>query len=410
VAPTDRWRLLAILTASYGAGAFGMLGVSPLSPSLVHGFALSRLEVAFIVPSIYVGGLLFSVPAGRLADRIGVRPTLLGGLAVGGLALVAAAASPVFPAFLFCIFVAGLGWSVVNPALGRAIIDLFGLRERGIAMGLKQMGLTVGGVAAALLLPTVAAMLGWRVAIVMCGAVVALPVALAWRALRGLGGAAVTPEPGAASPVVETRGWSTWRRPTLVVFFASGLVLGMVQAAVLSYFPLYTVEVLGFDTIGAGFLVAASQAGGAVSRLALGAASDRWMAGRRSAWLAGTAVVAACVFALHAFGVFRTPITAGLLAFATGIGAYGWVGIFFVMSAEIGGPKDAGLLSGMAFSSIVVGLLSGPALFGLLLVSRDSYVAPWSAFAVLAAAVAAATLLAGPAMDRAARYASTSSR
>jgi sugar phosphate permease len=248
------------------------------------------------------------------------------------------------------------------------------------------------------------------VAIVMCGAVVALPVALAWRALRGLGGAAVTPEPGAASPVVETRGWSTWRRPTLVVFFASGLVLGMVQAAVLSYFPLYTVEVLGFDTIGAGFLVAASQAGGAVSRLALGAASDRWMAGRRSAWLAGTAVVAACVFALHAFGVFRTPITAGLLAFATGIGAYGWVGIFFVMSAEIGGPKDAGLLSGMAFSSIVVGLLSGPALFGLLLVSRDSYVAPWSAFAVLAAAVAAATLLAGPAMDRAARYASTSSR
>jgi hypothetical protein len=48
------------------------------------------------------------------------------------------------------------------------------------------------------------------------------------------------------------------------------------------------------------------------------------------------------------------------------VGAYGWVGIFFVMSAEIGGPKDAGLLSGMAFTSIVVGLLSGPALFGLL--------------------------------------------
>jgi fucose permease len=111
---TDRWRLLAILTVSYGAGAFGMLGVSPLSPSLVHGFALSRLEVAFIIPSIYVGGLLFSVPAGRLADRIGVQPTLLGGLAVGGLALVAAAASPVFPAFLFWLFVAGLGWSVVN--------------------------------------------------------------------------------------------------------------------------------------------------------------------------------------------------------------------------------------------------------------------------------------------------------
>src|SRR5260370_6224712 len=35
VADDARWRLLAILTTSYGAGAFGMLGISPLSPSLV---------------------------------------------------------------------------------------------------------------------------------------------------------------------------------------------------------------------------------------------------------------------------------------------------------------------------------------------------------------------------------------
>src|SRR5260370_29238322 len=43
-----RWRLLAILTTSYGAGAFGMLGISPLSPSLVgaaaSGFCLGSRE------------------------------------------------------------------------------------------------------------------------------------------------------------------------------------------------------------------------------------------------------------------------------------------------------------------------------------------------------------------------------
>ena len=33
-------------------------------------------------------------------------------------------------------------------------------------------------------------------------------------------------------------------------------MLGMVQAAVLSYLPLYTIQALGFDTIGAGLLVA----------------------------------------------------------------------------------------------------------------------------------------------------------
>jgi ACS family hexuronate transporter-like MFS transporter len=144
-ARSRRWFLLAVLSSAYGAGAFGMLGLSPLSPSLVDGFHLTRLDVAFIVPAIYLGGLLFSLPGGRLADRIGVRPSFLGGLALGAVALLAAALAPTFPGFLLSLVVAGVGWSVVNPSLGKAIIDLFPARERGIAMGIKQTGLTVGG-------------------------------------------------------------------------------------------------------------------------------------------------------------------------------------------------------------------------------------------------------------------------
>src|SRR5918911_1402136 len=96
-----RWTLLTVLTTAYGMGAFGMLGVSPLTPSLVDGFGLSRLDVAFIVPSVYVGGLLFSLPGGHLADRWGVRPTLLGALALGGVGLLAAALAPHFVVYLF---------------------------------------------------------------------------------------------------------------------------------------------------------------------------------------------------------------------------------------------------------------------------------------------------------------------
>lgn len=396
----SRWRILTVLTASYGAGAFGMLGISPLSPSLVHGFALTRLEVAFIVPAIYVGGLFFSLPAGRLADRMGARPTFLGGLAVGALGLAAAAVAPRFPVFLLCLVLAGVGWSVVNPALGKAVMDIFPLHERGMAMGIKQTGLTLGGVAAALMLPPIAATLGWRAAIASCSAIVAVPVALTWRALRVLDRETPPAVPTRAPrPPARTSGWVLVRRPPLAIFFASGLVLGMVQASVLSYLPLYTVQALGFDAIGAGLLVACSQAGGAVSRLALGALSDRWIAGRRSVWLAVTATVGAAVFAVYAIHPVAVPAAAALLAFATGIGAYGWVGIFFVMSAEIGGPREAGLLSGMAFASIVAGLLSGPAIFGLLLVAGDSYALPWAVFATLAGVIAVGTLLAGSAID-----------
>ena len=94
------------------------------------------------------------------------------------------------------------------------------------------------------------------------------------------------------------------------------------------------------------------------------------------------------------------PLAAGVLAFVAGIGAYGWVGVFFVISAEIGGRTQAGLLSGMAFTSIVVGLLIGPTVFGLLLVRWDTYAAPWTGFASLAALVTLALLAAGAAIDR----------
>src|SRR5216684_1189624 len=330
VSDDARWRLLAILTTSYGAGAFGMLGISPLSPSLVEGLGLTRFQVAFIVPSIYLAGLLFSLPGGRLADR-----------------------------------------------------------------------LTVGGVISALVLPAIAAALGWRYAVGACALVVALPVALGWRPLGALraGGRTASPEDRGAT------GSSWWwaRRPALVIFFATGFVLGMVQAAVLSYLPLFTIQALGFDKIGAGLLVAASQAGGAVSRLGLGAASDRWLTDRRSLWLTFTGAVGAAIFAIYAAWPATAPLAAGLLAFATGIGAYGWVGIFFVISAEAGGPCEAGLLSGVAFASIVLGLLVGPPVFGLLLETANSYTTAWAVFAGLSALVALVALLAGPAIDHESR-------
>jgi MFS transporter, ACS family, hexuronate transporter len=391
-----RWLLLAVLTTSYGAGAFGMLGISPLTPSLVEGFGLTRLQVAFILPSIYLGGLFFSLPGGRLADRLGVRKSLLGGLALGALGLAAAAAASGFVAFLVSLGLAGCGWSVVNPALGKGIMDVFPVRERGVAMGIKQMGLTLGGLVAALALPSIATTLGWRAAILACGVIVAMPVLAAWPVLAPFD-ATVADMGAQRRPVAD---WSWARRPAVLVFFGGGLLLGMVQAAVLSYLPLYCVQALGFDKIGAGLLVACSQAGGAAARLALGAASDRWLAGRRSIWLALTSGLAIVIFSVYAVWSVSWAPAAGALAFVAGVGAYGWVGIFFVISAEVGGPRQAGLLSGMAFASIVVGLLIGPTVFGLLLVGSDSYKAAWAAFAGIATLVTLAVLLAGPAIDR----------
>src|SRR5205814_10313681 len=99
------------------------------------------------------------------------------------------------------------------------------------------------------------------------------------------------------------------------------------------YLPRYAVQALGFDKIGAGLLVACSQAGGAASRLALGAASDRWLSGRRSLWLAVTSVVGALIFAVYAIWSVSWAPAAGALAFVAGSGAHRWAGSFFVFGA-----------------------------------------------------------------------------
>jgi predicted MFS family arabinose efflux permease len=390
-----RWSVLAVLTAAYGLGAVGMLGVSPLTPSLMQGFALSRLDVAFIVPSVYIGGLLFSLPGGHLADRWGVRPTLLGALALGGAGLLGAALAPSFIVFLAGLIVAGSGWSIVNPTLGKAIVDVFPAHERGIAMGIKQMGLTLGGMLAALVLPVIAAGYGWRAAVVACGLIVMLPVVFAWRPLAPL---ARPHAVAGAEPPAMSWWWAT--RPALLVLFSAGVVLGMVQSAMLAYLPVFAVQALGYSSVGAGMLIAASQAGGAVARLGLGAASDRWLGGRRPPWLVFTAALAALVFLVYALVPTAAPVWAATLAFMAGVGAYGWVGIYFIISAEAGGARHSGLLSGVSFAAIVIGLLTGAPIFGLVLDASDSYTAAWTVFAAAGALVAIMVAIFSTAIDR----------
>ncbi len=392
------WLLLTVLTAAYGAGAFGVLGVSPLSPFLLAAFHLTRVEVGLLLPAVYASGLLFSLPAGRMADRLGVRACLLGGLALAGAALVVGASIRSFLALLGCLAAAGIGWSIVNPALGKAIIDLFPPSQRGVAMGIKQMGLTVGGVASALALPPLAATLGWRGAMVVGAVVVAAPVALTWGSLAGLA-AGHGPGPGAPGTPPESVWW--WAgRPALLVFFAAGLGLGMAQSALLGFLPLFATQRLGVSAVSAGVLLAVAQAGGALARVGLGMASDRWFGGRRTPWLVLTAALAAASFGVFARMGAGSATLAGAAAFWAGVGSFGWVGLFLVIAAEVGGRAQAGLLTGVAMASILGGILVGAPLFGALLDATDSYAVAWTVFALISLGAAVALAGGGRAIAR----------
>src|SRR5207237_458663 len=105
-------------------------------------------------------------------------------------------------------------------------------------------------------------------------------------------------------------------------------------------------------------------------------------------------------YALLALGD-RLPL-AGLvpLALVAGVGAFGWVGLYFALVAEIGGARYAGLLTGVAVAFAWSGVLIGPPVFGLLVDRTGSYAWPWLALAVVGLGVAATLPRPAPLVQR----------
>src|SRR5919108_546559 len=141
----SRWPILALVTAAHGLGALSVLAVAPLAPFLLEALHVSRAQVGWFLPAVYLGGVLMWRPAGWLTDRLGVRATLGLGQLVIGVGVILAALGANLAACLVCLVFAGFGFSVLNPATGKAVVEWFPPRRRRVAMGIKQTGPTPRG-------------------------------------------------------------------------------------------------------------------------------------------------------------------------------------------------------------------------------------------------------------------------
>lgn len=393
----SRWAVLALVTVAHALGALSVLSVAPLAPLLLDAFALTRAQVGLLLPAVYLGGVLMALPAGWLTDRLGVRFTLALGQLVIGTMVVAAAGVSGLPALLALLVLAGFGFSVLNPASGRAVVEWFPPRSRGLAMGIKQTGLTMGGLAAALVLPPLAVALGWHVALAVAGTVSLVSAALVALVYRTPG----DPAPGAAADGPRLRELSTFlRRPGVLVVFLSGFVLSIAQASVLAHTALFALETFDVSTVAAAQVLAVAQVGGTAARLTWGGVSDRFFGGRRRPGVVASALVATAAYSAFALGD-RLPVAAlAPVALVAGAGAFGWVGLYFALVAEIGGARYAGLLTGVAVTFSWSGVLVGPPLFGLAVDATGSYTLPWLLLATLSVLVALALPRPAPLVDR----------
>src|SRR5437879_1743303 len=176
------------------------------------------------------------------------------------------------------------------------------------------------------------------------------------------------------------------RRPILVAF-GCGLALSIAQSSLLAYLVLYAKDSFDVSAVRAAQFLAIAQVGGTVSRVLWGVVSDRSFGGRRRPGVVASAAIGAVSYATLALGSMLPEWLVYPLAFVAGAGAFGWVGLYFALVAEIGGPRHAGLLTGVATACSWSGTLIGPPIFGLVLEATGDYTVPWLILAMVALAV-----------------------
>ncbi len=134
----------------------GLSMVAPILPLYGRTFGVNGALIGLIVSAYPIARLLTNTPAGRLADRFGRRPFLLGGMCFTAVSSVICGLAPVYAVLLFGRFLEGIGSALFITSAQATIADISTAENRGRMMSTFQgsfllgstAGPTIGGVIA----------------------------------------------------------------------------------------------------------------------------------------------------------------------------------------------------------------------------------------------------------------------
>lgn len=284
--------MLGASTVAQASAAVMAHGPAFLIPALVQQEGLSLPRAGLVAAAPTLGVMLSLVAWGLVTDRRGERVVLLAGLILTTIAGLAAALAPSLGWLTLALFLGGAAAASTSAASGRVVVGWFPPRRRGLAMGIRQMAQPIGvgiaaitialladaqGVYAALWVPTTATAL----AAILVAAVVIDP-----------------PRPDRRDAAVDNpyRG-----NRFLARIHGVSVLLVVPQFVVWTFALVWLVQDRNWSPGAAGSLVALSQVGGALGRIAVGQLSDvvgsrmrplRWVAAGAALTMAGLGVAA----------------------------------------------------------------------------------------------------------------------
>lgn len=354
----------AILTVAIAAIALetALLGlIAPLLPEIEQRTGAGDAALGLALAAYAMPILVISIPTGRLADRIGRRPLLLGGLVLTGIGSLLIAFSDSLTLLLAGRAVQGVGSTASWVAALALVSDLARPGRKGEAIGFAFAANSGGAVAGPALGGIVGGTISYEAPFILVSAIAALMFAVGWFVL---------PRGWRAGEAVRVRGVGTLRslarREALApaaVAVAGAAFLGMIDFTV----PLDLDRRLGTTELTIGLLFAAAAALDVVASPLAGRTGDR--RGRTPVVLAGAAVLAISGVLLASLATI-TGAAVALILFGVGTsivfaGAVPWLDESF-------GELDRGLAYGGLNLVYATGYTIGPLVGGWLLESRGA--------------------------------------
>lgn len=338
--------VLAGAAAAQVSVSFVNFGLPAIGPELRADFDLSLFELGAVLGAGLLGSGLALVAAGIAVDRLGGRPTMLAGTALGTAALVVAALSTTKALLFAALVVFGLGSAVVPVAGAGALFRAYPAARRGWALGVRQTAVPLGGTIAALGFPGLHALGGTRLTLLVTAAAVgATGVAFALVVGRSVATARV-PAPFR----------SIWRAPGMRRLLAVAACYIVVLQALLAY-VVPAVRAAGFsELVGTGAYFAIN-AVAMWARIAWGRVADRQGGSRRARTLVEIGIVSAVGSLLFAVALHGGALVVLAAAVLFGVGALGWNALVYVSAGERAAPELAA--RSVAVAATVVFLLSG---------------------------------------------------
>ena len=160
--PRRRRAILWAVCIALMAVVASVTGLNVAQPQLATTFGASQGQVLWIINTYTLTLAALLLPLGAAGDRMGRKPVLIAGLAVFGVANVAAAIAPGIEVMLAARFLSGVGAAMIMPVTLSVITSSFPDKQRSKAIGMWTAVAGGGGILGMYLSALLVDVASWR--------------------------------------------------------------------------------------------------------------------------------------------------------------------------------------------------------------------------------------------------------